>query len=96
MDLLGFIFDLLFEALTEIALAAIVASAYRAARRFRVTARRGSPVFATVILIMVGLVLGFLSILLFPHPLVHPSEMHGISLLISPFLTGMAMAAIGR
>jgi hypothetical protein len=95
-DLLGFILELLFEALFEIVLGALVAGAYRSLRHFRVTARRGSPALATAILIGVGLLLGFLSVLIFPHPLVHPSKLHGISLLISPLVTGLCMAAIGR
>lgn len=95
-DLLGFIFELLFEALFEIVLSAIVAGVYRSVRHFRVTARRGNPIVAAVLLVIVGLVLGFLSVLIFPHPLVHPSKVHGISLLISPLVAGIAMAAVGR
>ena len=94
-DLLGFILELLFEALFEFILGAIVAVAYRLLRHFRVTARRGNPILATAMLITIGLFLGFLSVLFFPHPLVHPSKLHGISLLISPALTGLGMAAIG-
>jgi hypothetical protein len=95
-DLLGFIFELLFEALFELILGVIVAGAYRALRRFFVTARRGNPMTATSVLIIVGFVLGFLSLLVFPHPLVPPSRLHGISLIISPVIMGLAMAAIGR
>jgi hypothetical protein len=95
-DLLGFIFELLCEALFEICLSAIVAGVYRSVRHFRVTARRGNPIAAAVLLVIVGLALGFLSVLIFPHPLVHPSRLHGISLLISPLLAGLAMAAVGR
>jgi hypothetical protein len=94
-DMLGFILELLFEALIEIGLSAIIAGAYRLFRGFRITARRGSPVFAAAILITIGLLLGFLSVAIFPHPLVHPSRFHGISLLISPVVTGLVMAAVG-
>jgi hypothetical protein len=95
-DLLGFILELLFEALFEIVLSAIVAGVYRSLRHFWITARRGNPIAAAVLLVIVGLALGFLSVLIFPHPLVHPSKVHGISLLISPLLAGLAMAAVGR
>ncbi|HEY1576475.1 MAG TPA: hypothetical protein VGF82_05305 [Terracidiphilus sp.] len=95
-DLLGFIFELLFELSVQIALGEIVAGGYRSMRRFRVTARRGNPISATLILISIGLVLGLITILVFPHPLVHPSKLHGLSLLVSPVLTGMGMAVIGR
>ena len=95
-DLLGFILELLFEALIEIGLSAIVAGMYRAVRHFWITTRRGNPTAAAVLLVIVGLALGFLSVLIFPHPLVHPSKLHGISLLISPLLAGVAMATVGR
>lgn len=51
---------------------------------------------ATAILVLIGLALGFVSAIIFPHPLVHPSKLHGVSLLISPLLTGFGMSAIGR
>lgn len=95
-DFLGFILELLLEALLEFGLSALVAAMYRSVRHLWVKARRGSPIAATVLLVIVGFVLGYLSVLLFPHPLVHPSKLHGISLLISPVLAGLAMAAIGR
>jgi hypothetical protein len=37
-----------------------------------------------------------LSAWMFPHPLVHTSKLHGISLLFSPVATGLVMAYIGR
>ena len=43
-----------------------------------------------------GLGLGFLSSLVLPHPLVHPSKLHGISLLISPVITGLIMGMVGQ
>ena len=95
-DFLGFILELLFEALLEIGISAIVAGVCRSLRQLRITARRGDPVAAAVLLVMAGLSSGFLSVLIFPHPLVHPSKLHGISLLNSPLLAGLAMATVGR
>ena len=91
-----FLFEVLFEALLEFGISAIVAAAYRFLRRFRITARRGNPVAAAALLVIVGLGLGFLSVLIFPRPLVRPSKLHGISLLISPLIAGLAMATVGR
>lgn len=96
LGLLGFIFELLIDAGFELILGEIVAGAYRSARRFRVTARRGNTMLATAILVLIGLALGFVSAIIFPHPLIHPSKLHGVSLLISPLLTGFGMSAIGR
>jgi LytS/YehU family sensor histidine kinase len=61
-----------------------------------VSVRRSNPVVATVVFTLVGVGFGFLSACIFPHPLVRPSRFHGISLLISPVLTGLVMALIGR
>jgi hypothetical protein len=41
------------------------------------------------------LVSGVVSVLAVPHPLVKPSKIHGISLLISPLVTGLIMSQIG-
>jgi hypothetical protein len=94
--LLGFLFEILIESLDEIAVSAIVDGGSRILRHFRVTVGRGNPIVASSVLIIAGLVFGFLSAVIFPHPLVHRSKYHGISLLISPFITGVVMAAIGR
>jgi hypothetical protein len=32
---------------------------------------------------------------MFPHPLAHPSRIHGISLLVSPVIVGVVMSLIG-
>lgn len=96
LGLLGIIFEVLIESIDEIAFAAIVAAGNRLARRFRITARRGSPILATAILITIGVLLGLLSTLIFPRALLHASKHRGISLLVSPVITGLVMAFIGR
>jgi LytS/YehU family sensor histidine kinase len=93
--LLG-IAELVAEVLMEAAFAELAGLLARLVRRFRVSVRRGNPVVATVVFTFVGVALGFLSAFIFPHPLVRPSRFHGISLLISPVLTGLVMALIGR
>jgi hypothetical protein len=94
--ILGGLLELLAEFLLEVALGALAGLLSRLARRFRVTVRRSDPVVATVVFTLVGAGFGFLSAVIFPFPLVHPSRFHGISLLISPVLTGFVMAWIGR
>ena len=92
---MGFIFELLIEALFEIGISVIVAGVYHLFRRFWITARRGNAFIAALVLILIGGALGFLSALIFPHPVVPASKLHGISPLVSPLITGLAMAAIG-
>ena len=94
--ILGGLFELLAELLLEVALGALAGILSRLIRRFRVSVRRGNPVVATVVFSLVGVSFGFLSAWMFPHPLVHPSRFHGVSVLISPVLTGLVMAWIGR
>ena len=53
------------------------------------------PVFATCGYALFGVLLGGVSLLFFPHHLVHPSRIHGISLLVSPVITGLMMWATG-
>ncbi len=45
---------------------------------------------------VLGLAVGGLSLLLFPHPFVSSSRFHGISLIISPVLAGLAMSGVGH
>lgn len=93
--ILGALFELLADSLLEVALGELAGLLSRLIRRFRITVCRGNPLRATLSFMLVGVAFGILSAGIFPHPLVHPSRFHGISLLISPVLTGFAMAWIG-
>jgi len=101
-DILGFIIELFLEVLLQVIFEEGVATASRAHRRFRIvpflriTLSRTDPALTVLKFTLLGLGLGFLSVLLLPHPLVHPSRLHGISLLISPAITGLVMGYIGR
>jgi hypothetical protein len=53
------------------------------------------PPLAAFGYLAVGVVTGAISILVVPSPLFHPSRFHGISLLISPVVTGGMMALVG-
>jgi hypothetical protein len=66
-------------------------------RRFAVTAEpeKCMPMISFFGYGILGLFAGGLSLLLFPHPFVHSSRFHGISLLITPILTGFAMSGVG-
>ena len=96
LGLLGFILEILVESLDEIALSEIIDGVSRLLRYLRINVRRSSALVAATILISTGVLLGFLSVLVFPHHLVHSSKHHGISLLISPLISGFVMSAIGR
>jgi hypothetical protein len=87
--------ELLFELLFEVFLEAIVGLIVRATRILFSDASL-SPPLAAAFYLLLGCASGAASLLLFPHPIFHPSTFHGISLLISPLLTGFAMAQVGR
>jgi hypothetical protein len=101
-EFLGFILELLLEALIEIAFSESVAVASRTRRRFRIrpliraTLSQTDPPLTILFFTLWGIGLGVLSALIFPHPLFRSSHLHGISLLISPLITGVVMNGIGR
>ncbi|HEY2468335.1 MAG TPA: hypothetical protein VGI45_10940 [Terracidiphilus sp.] len=101
-QILGFILELLSEVLLQVIFEGGVEAVSRAHRRFRFkpflrsTLSRTNPPLTILKFTLLGLGFGFLSVLFFPHPLVHPTKVHGISLLISPGVTGLIMGLIGR
>ena len=101
-ELFGFIIELFLEVLIQVIFEAGVAAASRAPRQFRVAPflrvllSPTNPTSKTLKFAFLGLGLGAVSLLILPHPLVHPSKLHGISLLISPVITGLVMGLTGR
>jgi hypothetical protein len=94
--LLSMIAEVLIEAFLQIIMESLAALLLRGTRSaFSAFARLNLPisVFGSAIL---GLVAGVLSLYVFPHTLFHPSRIHGISLLISPLLTGLFMWWVGK
>jgi len=55
-----------------------------------------NPIATTFALGMLGVLVGFLSVVAYPHPFVHPSRFHGVSVIASPLITGFVMAQLGR
>ena len=54
-----------------------------------------NPVVAFIGYSLFGAAVGVISLLFLPHPFVHPSRFHGISLIISPVLGGFGMSCVG-
>ena len=57
---------------------------------------RRNPVVAGLGYLLIGLILGGVSLLIFPRSFVRSETFHGISLLITPVVSGLAMGALGR
>lgn len=98
-DLLGgliaIIAEVLAEALLETVGELLVSFLLRTCRGLFIEFLELSPPFFAIGLAILGGVTGALSVIFFPHPLFHPSPVHGVSLVISPVLTGLVMSQIG-
>jgi hypothetical protein len=94
-ELLLVLAELLLEVLFEFAGEAILDLLLRAIAEVFETSDRSNPVVASVGYVFLGSMAGVLSLLVFPHPIVRPSKVHGISLLVSPIVTGLLMSFIG-
>ena len=96
LELLGELGEILCEFLLQILAELTVSVASRGIRRLRVGARKYGPGFSAVLFALLGVIAGGLSLFVFPHPLLHPSKLHGISILLSPLMTGFVMSGLGR
>jgi hypothetical protein len=83
------------ELFLELAGEAILDLASRGIAKVLQDSEISSPVLASVGYGLLGVMTGGLSLLVFPHPLVHPSRIHGISLLVNPVIAGVVMSLIG-
>ncbi|MBZ5530914.1 MAG: hypothetical protein LAO20_05740 [Acidobacteriia bacterium] len=95
LELLAWLLEPLLEALVEYVAAAVLDLLLRSLKEVFADARMRSPLAAFVGYMLFGAIFGVVSLALFPHPLVHPSRFHGISLLIGPTITGLMMSATG-
>ena len=87
--------ELVGEVLVEFIGDALAAFALRAFRRFVGESIPVGTVLAAFGYLVIGFAYGAASVILLPHPLFHPTRIHGASLLISPIITGLIMAQIG-
>jgi hypothetical protein len=87
--------ELFLEVLFEVTAGALLDLAQRAIAEVFKPFRFASPVLASVGYMLLGALAGGWSLLIYPHHLVRPSRLHGISLLVSPIVTGLVMSLIG-
>ena len=93
--LLQIIFEFLLEFILQISGEIFFEVAFK-----KVSAKRWEheDLSATIAVLMyfgLGLITGWLSILIFPHSFIRSSRLHGISLIITPLLAGLTMSGIG-
>jgi len=90
--LLGFIVEVVIPVVGEIAFEVLLHSL---GQPF-VSRERRIPVLTGIGYFLFGLILGGLSLLIFPRSFVRSERFHGINLLITPVMAGLVMGAIGR
>jgi hypothetical protein len=86
-SLLYFLLECVAEGLMDLA--------FRGIARFFNTLEFRNPWVAAFVYVALGSLAGGLSLIFFPHPIGHPSKLHGISLFVSPVLAGVMMAGVG-
>jgi len=59
------------------------------------TLEKAPQFIAAVVYILLGALAGGCSVLAFPHHLIHPSRIPGVSLLVSPMFAGAALSLVG-
>lgn len=87
--------ELLFEAFLEVVVAATADLLVRAFRNLFAETNAINPILAAIVYLLIGGVLGGASLHFFPRPMFHPSRFHGISLVLSPVITGLVMLRVG-
>jgi hypothetical protein len=93
--LLSGVAELLIEVIFELASETFTAFIIRSVRNLVGKSKAINPVFAEITYFLLGAVCGVGSVIAFPHPLVHPSRVHGISVVLAPIITGLIMSQIG-
>ena len=87
--------EIFFEAAFEFAAEFVGALIWRGVGVVFDTSEFKNPLLARIGYVLLGGVAGGLSLLFFPHPLVHPSPVRGLSVVISPVLAGLGMSLVG-
>lgn len=95
LDILLGLLELFLEVLFEFAGEALLDLLLRALFSVLENPEFRNPLTASLGYAILGALAGGLSVLVFPHPLVQPSRLHGISLVVSPIVTGAIMSLIG-
>jgi hypothetical protein len=93
--LLSAVAELLFEVFFQVVVEAVVALIARSIRNVFEETNSINPILATIGYLLLGSAFGLASVRLFPHPFFQPSKFHGISLVISPVITGLVMSQVG-
>jgi len=90
-----FLFELIFEFILEILLEILAELGLHSIGEAFHKREKRNPFFAVPGYMLLGLITGGVSLLLFPHSFIQSQRFHGISLVIIPLLGGAVMSGIG-
>ncbi len=85
----------LFEALLEVLFSLLADLGLHSVKETTVTREDRNPILAGIGYVLLGSIAGGVSLLILPESFARSENFHGISLLISPVLAGLAMAGFG-
>jgi hypothetical protein len=91
----AFIIEIVLELLLQLFGELFVEFFIRAGARIPWVNRAATNLLTALVYFGIGAVIGLVSLLFFPEAFVRSESLHGISLVITPVLAGMVMAAIG-
>src|SRR2546425_1082089 len=98
-EILGFILEFILELVGDVLLQLLFEAVSEAGAHLLGhligEPQRVRPEAAALGYLLLGGVAGSLSLFLSPPPLVQPSRLHGISLLVAPAVTGLVMHTVG-
>ena len=95
LALLEILAEIFFQAAFEFIVEYVGALVLRAIVAVFDASEPGNTLLASLGYIILGAAAGGLSLLVFPHPLIHRSRVPGVSLIVSPVLAGLGMSFVG-
>jgi len=95
LELIGLILEPLLEAFFEFLAALLADVILRSLGELFEPPETQNSLLATIGYATFGLALGGLSLVFIPFRLAHPSKIHGVSLIISPIITGALLSWTG-
>jgi hypothetical protein len=93
--LLEIILEFFIEFVLQIAAEILVELPFQRLARTSLTGKTLNTLLAFVLYFGLGVLMGWLSTLIFPNSFIRSSSLHGISLVITPVLAGLTMWGIG-
>ena len=93
--MLEILFELLFELATQALGEFVLTLGWKSLAHALRGTRKANPVLAILGWAVIGSICGVISAFIFPHRLLPPSRLPGLSLIVAPLVSGALMKAVG-